>query len=141
MALTKKEVEEEYMQKLYRTLKGCEEVIDKKLVDDFGRIFEEEKIDITLSKICRGRDLPSINIQPLVTLIKDKYSEWQVSYNETDKTFTFKYDTNQRSLLNLFGSLEGRFSKLDIDDDDEDDDEDEVIGHVYREENDCDCDF
>ena len=140
MALTKQEAEEKYIKMLYIILTRCEARIDSLLVDSFGDIMSKEEMHLTEQEVFgyRSADQRVIHIPAVATLIENKYSDWQVRYDEKDGIFTFKYNTKNQSLLNLFNSMEERFSKLDIRNDEEE--EELYDDHVSYNEDDVDND-
>jgi len=117
MALTKKEVEEKYISKLHIYFKECEQGIDDYLVNNYETIRKDEIICISNHVVFRGL-VPTNFENDVVLLIKEKYSDWKVSY-DLGEGFVFRYKTGDQSLLSLYGSMESRFELLDIREDDD----------------------
>ena len=118
MALTIKEAEEKYLERMHNFFVRCERKIDKALVNDFGDLRVHNSIVFYLPELIKEY-LTLEDKKNLTSLIKEKYSEWQVEYTEIDKSFIFKYTSPDTSFLYLYGGNEERFANLDIRTEDE----------------------
>ena len=121
MAITPKEAEEKYVERIYRAFKRCEKYIDKRLVDEFGEIREKEEIYFHITHLFVDVTNERL-IKQVSTILKDKYSGWAFEYIESDGAFKFKYKLKEQSLLDMLYGMEERLKKLDIRDETEDED-------------------
>jgi hypothetical protein len=127
MAHTRKEAEELYLQKVYELFTHYEGNIDDILVKSFNNFVKKGYLIIPEREIVYDSNRSSSAFfddkykDAIVSLIQDKYSEWQVemkevrSYNNIPSLeFTFKYDVKEKSFIPLLNDLGERFAQMTV---------------------------
>jgi hypothetical protein len=115
MALTPQEAEDRYAEKIYLISKEFEESIDKILVDRYEVLRRDDEISLDAGEFWKFENRVTYdNIKQVAEVIKDKYREWHVEYEEKKCIFKFKHKNENQSLINLVHNVEERFSNLDI---------------------------
>jgi hypothetical protein len=114
MALTPQKAQEKYAENMYRIYRKWEEKIDAIILERFGSIEEHNKLLLYTDEIWKEK-IQDEDINSLMSLVKSRYSDWNIEINEEERFLVFNYVQKNTSFLQMYNMAE-RFENLDIPD-------------------------